>query len=148
MGTSIVMQTLCFSLVLGVPPTLPSGKHTKNLWNITMLLMGKIHYFYGHFSIVFVSHNQRVRTNLVLPCFTQPFSWRFHRFKHHARWTIGTEERPWRNQLALAWVNLITTSLPVVITGWWLMMVNDGEYKEVEYHPYTYIIYIYIYISG
>jgi len=26
------------------------------------------------------------------------------------------------------------------------MMVNDGEYKEVEYHPYTYIIYIYIYI--
>ena len=27
------------------------------------------------------------------------------------------------------------------------MMVNDGEYKEVEYHPYTYIIYIYIWVN-
>jgi hypothetical protein len=36
----------------------------------------------------------------------------------------------------------------MVITGWWLMMMNDGEYKEVEYHPYnTYIIYIYIWVN-
>jgi hypothetical protein len=28
------------------------------------------------------------------------------------------------------------------------MMMNDGEYKEVEYHPYnTYIIYIYMYLG-
>ena len=65
----------------GGSPTLPSGKHTKNNGK-SQFLMGKSTISMAMFNS-FLYVYQRVRTNLILPCFTMFYPNRHGDFTDH-----------------------------------------------------------------